>query len=85
MRSRRSAAPSPSGVAALLVPPLTAAASLPLLRDLMPTIVLTGKGKYKGKNKRHPKPANHNARPCSHIARRQRAAAEGRFKYKPKP
>ena len=71
------------GAAALVLPPLTAAWAL-LPSFLNPTIVLTGKGKYKGKNKRHPKPANHNARPCSHIARRQRAAAAGRFKFNPK-
>ena len=65
-----------------LLPPLTAAWTL--LPELMPSIVLTGKKKHHGKNKRYPKAANHGARPCSHIGRKQRAAAEGRWKYNPK-
>ena len=51
---------------------------------LMPAILMTGKSKASGKNKRFPKAANHGSRPCSHIGRRQRAAAIGRVKYMPK-
>ena len=68
-------------VAGALLPPITAAFTI--ASDLMPAIVLTGKKKHHGKNKRYPKAANHGARPCSHIARKQRAAAAGKFKYNP--
>jgi hypothetical protein len=67
----------------LLLPPLTAAWAL-VADDLAPHIVLTGKGKHRGKNKRIPKAANHGARPANHVGRRQRAAAAGRYKYNPK-
>ena len=64
--------------AAALLPPLTAA--LTLLPNLMPSIVMVGKKKHRGKNKRMPKAANHGARPCSHVMRRRRAAVIGRIK-----
>jgi len=89
--------PAPRPLSALLAACTLQAPAAPQLlpalvavSTLLPGIVwdgllLTGKGKYTGKNKRHPKKCNHGARPCSHIARRQRAAADGRTKYKPKP
>ena len=49
--------------------------------DLMPSILMTGKRRTSGKSKRHPKPANHGARACNHVGRRQRAAAIGNLKY----
>ena len=56
--------------AAALLPPLTAA--LTLLPNLMPSIVMVGKKKHRGKNKRMPKAANHGARPCNSTGRRWR-------------
>ena len=59
-----------------LLPPLISAWTLlPSLQSLIPSILLVGKSKTSGKNKRPPKAPNHGARPCSHVARRQRAAA----------
>jgi hypothetical protein len=65
-----------------VLPALTAAWTL--LPSLVPAVVFIGKAKHRGKNKRPPKPANHGSRPCSHVGRRQRAAARGRFKFNPK-
>ena len=62
----------------LALPALTAAWTL--LPDLMPSLLLVGKKSHRGKNKRKPKRANHGALPCSHVMRRQRAAAMGRNK-----
>jgi hypothetical protein len=77
------AAPATSFVRdSLLLPALSAMATL--LPGLMPSLLLTGKSKWSGKNKRHPKAANHGSRPASHIGRRQRAAAKGRYQYQPK-
>jgi hypothetical protein len=56
----------------------------PLLAGLIPSLLLTGKRKTSGKSKRFPKPANHGARPCNHVGRRQRAAAIGNVRYQPK-
>lgn len=56
----------------------------PLLGGLIPSLLLTGKRKTSGKSKRFPKPANHGARPCNHVGRRQRAAAIGNVRYQPK-
>ena len=55
-----------------------------LVPEMMSSLLLTGKSKHAGKNKRWPKKANHGARPCSHVGRRQRAAAKGRYTYQPK-
>lgn len=67
-------------VAALLPPFMTAWTVLP---NLIPSIVLVGKKTRNGKNKRIPSKANHGARPCSHVGRRQRAAARGKYKFNP--
>ena len=61
---------------------LTAFSLLPELN--FPALLLTGKGKYTGKNKRYPKKANHGARPTSHIGRQQRRKADGNFKARMK-
>ncbi|KAL1514835.1 hypothetical protein AB1Y20_003920 [Prymnesium parvum] len=34
-------------------------------------LLMTGKRKSAGKNKRIPKPANHGSRPCNHVGRRR--------------
>ena len=70
-------------VATAVLPALAAAWTLfpPVLADLMPSILMTGKRRTSGKSKRHPKPANHGARACNHVGRRQRAAAIGNLKY----
>uniref|UniRef100_A0A7S2NGJ0 Uncharacterized protein n=1 Tax=Haptolina brevifila TaxID=156173 RepID=A0A7S2NGJ0_9EUKA len=73
---------APRSPANLALPAITAAFTL--LPNLIPAILLTGKGKSSGKSKRMPKPANHGSRPCNHVGRRQRAAARGRYKYQPK-
>lgn len=49
--------------------------------DLLPSILLVGKRRTSGKSKRMPKPANHGARPCNHVGRRQRAKAMGAVKH----
>ena len=77
-------AAAPSSASALLsalLPALTAAWTLP---GLIPSLLLTGKGKRSGKSKRHPKAANHGARPCNHVGRKQRAAALGNVRFQPK-
>lgn len=68
----------------LLPPAIAAWTLLPSLQSLMPSILLVGKSKVSGKNKRPAKAPNHGARPCSHVGRRQRAAAKGRFRFNPK-
>lgn len=70
------------GALEALLPPLTA--GLTLVQNLVPSIVLTGKSKHSGKNKRRPNKCNHGARPCSHVMRRRRAAFLGRIKFKNK-
>ena len=72
--------------ARMLMPALTAAVTLlpRATTDLIPSILLVGKRRTSGKSKRHPKRANHGARPCNHVGRRQRAAAMGSVKYQPK-
>ena len=67
-------------VSALLPPFMTVWTQLP---SLIPSIVFVGKKTRHGKNKRVPSKANHGARPCSHVGRRQRAAARGKYKYNP--
>ena len=62
-----------------LVPAL-AITAWTLLPDLIPHILLVGKRTSAGKNKRYPSKANHGSRPCSHVGRRQRAAAKGRLR-----
>ena len=52
----------------------TAAALLQLV------LLMTGKSKHNGKNKRHIKPANHGARPCNHTARRAKVPRRCRYK-----
>ena len=45
----------------------------PVCNVLLPTLLLmTGKSKHHGKNKRPLKPANHGARPCNHVGRHAR-------------
>ena len=68
--------------AGAVLPSITAAFTI--LPDLLPAMVLTGKKKHHGKNKRYPKKANHGALPCSHVMRKQRWAAQGKVKYNPK-
>ena len=82
---------APSGsalhnVAIAMLPAFAAAWTLfpAALADLVPGIVMIGKRRTSGKSKRHPKPANHGARPCNHVGRKQRAAAAGNLKYQPK-
>lgn len=80
----RAAAPSGAMWPWQLAPALTAACSL--LPELnFPSIVLVGKKKHHGKNKRYPKPANHGARPANHIGRHQRWKARGSYKARMKP
>ena len=67
-----------TATAALLPPLLLAWTVLP---GLIPSILLIGKKKHHGKNKRMPKKSNHGALPCSHVMRRRRAAALGRNKH----
>lgn len=51
----------------------------------MPALLfMTGKRKTSGKSKRIPKPANHGARPCSHVARRSRRPPGHRYKPRAK-
>lgn len=64
--------------------PALAITAWSVLPDLIPSILLVGKGTHRGKNKRPPKKANHGARPCSHVGRRQRKAAAGKL-TPPKP
>ena len=74
-----------SATRAFLPPFLAAWHMLPRAADLMPSLLLTGRGKWAGKNKRIPKKANHGARPCNHVGRRQRQAAAGKFRFRAKP
>ena len=43
-------------------------------------LLMTGKAKHCGKNKRRIKPANHGARPCNHTARREKRPKRIRYK-----
>ena len=47
---------------------------------LEPALLLTGKRKHHGKNKRAIKKANHGARPCNHTARRAKVPRGCRYK-----
>ena len=79
---RRAVRRAPAGrpAAALAAAALAARWLTPLARGLSdvaaavvdPAIVLTGKGKQHGKNKRRIKKANHGARPCNSTGRRWR-------------
>ena len=62
------------------LPPAIAVAAWTLLPSLIPNILLAGKSKWTGKNKRYPNKANHGAKPCSHVGRKQRQAAKGRLR-----
>lgn len=43
-------------------------------------LLMTGKTKKSGKNKRKINPANHGARPCNHTARRAKVPRRARYK-----
>ena len=79
-RSAAAGALAAQQAAGSLLPALMA--GMTLLADVMPSIVMIGKKKHRGKNKRRPTSANHGARPCSHVMRRRRAAVLGRIKPK---